>query len=439
MSKALKLCKLFLLLLVAILVILVVLIVESKPIVIANASVQVDDADSINVLIDQTRQITRKRYIPQTITISKPQMNSIVGFLQRAVPEFSGQIETNSEKLGVKFSYKIPIKWPSAYINLQGDLYSAPGIKLENVNLGDLPISGDWGISMMTFIVNRWTKSELGDLALNQISEVAVSAEELKVKLIPIHDFLVSLNEIKNGLSGSGDEELKQRVRYYLAFLDSLSFSQHRGGLPLSDFMNPLFKKVKSRTPQSSAVMENESALLALAIYVGHHRMANFIGDVQPYQNKLVMPYYRPLLRGRSDLTQHFVISSAIKILTQQGISHAVGEFKELMDRAEGGSGFSFADLAADLAGIKFASMAIDPIYAKAFQDALAQVESEDVFFPAIDNLPEGLSKQAFIKQYGNVESDEYKQMVAQINQHLELLPLYLEFKVKNSNSDTLQ
>ncbi|MFA3791700.1 hypothetical protein AB6T38_11325 [Aliiglaciecola sp. SL4] len=439
MSKVIKFCKLFLLLLVAILVILVVLIVESKPIVATNASVQVDDADSINILIDQTRQITRKRYIPQTIIISKPQMNSIVGFLQRAIPEFSGQVDTNSKKLGVKFSYKIPIKWPSVYINLQGDLYSASRIKVANVNLGDLPISGDWGISVMTFIVNRLTDSDLGDQALDQISEITVSAEELKVKLIPIHDFLVSLNEIKNGLSGSGDEELKQRVRYYLAFLDSLSFSQHRGGLPLSDFMNPLFKKVKTRTPQSSAVMENESALLALAIYVGHHRMANFIGDVQPYQNKLVMPYYRPLLRGRSDLTQHFVISSAIKILTQQGISHAVGEFKELMDRAEGGSGFSFADLAADLAGIKFASMAIDPIYAEAFQDALAQVESEDLFFPAIDNLPEGLSKQAFIKQYGNVESDEYKQTVAQINQHLEHLPLYLEFKAKNSNTDTLQ
>ncbi|MBU2878696.1 hypothetical protein [Aliiglaciecola lipolytica] len=438
MSKIIKLCKVLLLTLVACLIILTVLIVESKPIVVANASVQVDDADTINLLLSQARQVTRKRYIPQTIVISKAQMNSIVGFLQRAVPEFSGQIDTSKQKLGVKFSYKIPINWLTAYVNFEGELVPAQGIKVANVHLGDLPISGDWAISMMTFIINRWTKSDLGDLALNQVSEVTVSADELNVRLIPIHEFLVSLNEIKNGLSGSGDEELKQRVSYYLTYLDGLSFSQHPAGLQLADYINPLFKKVKVRTAKSSAVLENESALLALAIYVGHHRMANFIGDVQPYQNKVVMPYYRPLLRGRSDLTQHFVISAAIKILTQQGISNAVGEFKELMDRAEGGSGFSFADLAADLAGIKLAVMAIDPQYAEALQDALAQVQSEDQFFPIIDNLPEGLSKDVFSRQYGNVESEEYKEVVRSINRQIENLPLYQDLTIKESDSNNL-
>ncbi|WP_342805284.1 hypothetical protein [Alteromonas sp. M12] len=438
MSKVFKLFKLALISLLVVTLLLIVLIIETKPLVVVDATAQVDDADTINLLLSQARQVTRKRYIPQTIIISNPQMNSIVGFLQRAIPEFSGEITTTEEKLSAKFSYKIPINWFSAYVNLEGDLISSAGIKVDNIKLGDLPISGKWALSVMTYIVNWRTESDLGNLALKQVSEVKTSNADVQIKLIPIHEFLVSLNEIRNGLSGTDNEELKQRVTYYLAFLDALSFSQHRGGLPLSDFINPLFKKVKSKTANSSAVLENEAALLALAIYVGHHRMANFIGKVQPYQNKVVMPYYRPLLRGRSDLTQHFVISAAIKILSQQGISNAVGEFKELMDRAEGGSGFSFADLAADLAGIKLAVMAIDPLYAEALQDALAQVQSENQFFPIIDNLPEGLSKDVFSRHYGNVESEEYKEVVRSINRQIENLPLYQDLTIKESDSNNL-
>ncbi|GAC16918.1 hypothetical protein [Aliiglaciecola lipolytica] len=425
MSRLIKFFKMTLLFLIAVTVVLVVLIFETKPLVVANASKQVDDADSVNILLRQIRQITQRRFVPQTIYMSNPQMNSLVGFMQRAVPEFSGEVLTDKEKLTTKFTYKVPVDWFSLYLNFSAELITAPGVQVRNIQLGDLPIYGQWGVSAMTFLVNWWTNSDLGDMALNQVSEVKTSENAVEIRLIPIHDFLVSLNEIKNGLSGSDNEELKQKVTFYLAYLDSLSFSSLPTGQPLADYLKPLFQKAQSQTVNSSAVVENEAALLALAIYAGHHRIANFIGNVQPFEGKVVMPYYRPLISGRSDLTQHFVISAAIKILSQQGISAAIGEFKELMDRAEGGSGFSFADLAADLAGIKLAVMAIDPVHAETLQASLANISSEEQFFPAITHLPEGLSKNEFSRQYGDVEGEKYKQVVALINQRIDDLALY--------------
>lgn len=405
---------------------------EKQPTAISLGHQQVDDADSVNALLAQLRQITRKRYSSQDVTMSYPQINSLLGFMQRAVPEFSGTLLTEQDKVTLQTSYEIELAGWRRYINLQGQLQSAPGIKLQNVKVGRLPIPGDWVISLVTSAINLKTSSDLGDLAVQQVSKVDIDSAAISVSLVPIHDFLVTLNQIKNGLSGGDNEALRIRIVYYLAFLAELDIPQDKPGLSLLDFIRPLFERAQQRNVGSSAALQNEAALLALAIYTGHHRLANFIGEVQPFPGKVVLPRYRPMLAKRSDLTQHFVISSAIKILSQQGVSSAIGEFKELMDRAEGGSGFSFADLAADLAGVKLAVAALSPDSAETIQAVLASATSESVFFPAIDGLPEGLSKNQFANQYQNVDSQAYRAMLTVINTRLDALPLYIEIQPFN-------
>ncbi|GAA0854178.1 hypothetical protein [Aliiglaciecola litoralis] len=404
---------------------LAILVLESEPKAVSSAHQQVDDADSVNALLKQARQITRNRFVPQSVVMSYQQINSLLGFSQRAVPDFSGKLVTEDNKLTLLASYRVHFAGVEGYLNLQGQLVSAPGIELKNVKVGDLALSPDWVLSVVTAIINWRTQSDIGELALQQVSQVQVDNKSVTFTLVPIHDFLAQLNQIKNGLGGADNEALRKRVTHYLTFLSQLDIPQHRPGLSLADFMVPLFKRAQMNSTDTSAVTENEAALLALAIYTGHHRLANFVGEVQPFPGKVVMPRYRPMLANRSDLTQHFVISAAIKILSEQGISMAIGEFKELMDRAEGGSGFSFADLAADLAGLKLAVAAMDPDTAKQVQRALANINNESDFFPTIESLPEGLSKSEFSDQYNTVNSPEYKQQVDNINQRIAALPLY--------------
>lgn len=401
---------------------------EKQPTAISLGYQQVEDADSVNALLDQLRQITQKRYSPQDVSMSYPQINSLLGFMQRAVPEFSGTLLTEQDKVTLKTSYEVKLAGWTRYINLQGQLQSAPGIKLQNVKIGHLPIPGDWVIALVTTAINLKTSSDLGDRAVQQVSKIVINSAAISVSLVPIHDFLVTLKQIKNGLSGGDNEALRIRIVYYLAFLAELDIPQDKPGLSLLDFIRPLFERAKQRNVGSSAALQNEAALLALAIYTGHHRLANFIGEVQPIPGKVVLPRYRPMLAKRSDLTQHFVISSAIKILSQQGVSSAIGEFKELMDRAEGGSGFSFADLAADMAGVKLAVAALSPDSAEIIQVALASASSESVFFPAIDGLPEGLSKRQFSNQYQSVDSEAYRAMLTVIHARLDELSLYTPF-----------
>jgi hypothetical protein len=46
------------------------------------------------------------------------------------------------------------------------------------------------------------------------------------------------------------------------------------------------------------------------------------------------------------------------------------------------------------------------------------------LFFPSIDNLEEGMGKTEFKTKYTDVESDEYKKVVNEINRRLDILPI---------------
>jgi hypothetical protein len=50
-------------------------------------------------------------------------------------------------------------------------------------------------------------------------------------------------------------------------------------------------------------------------------------------------------LRGRRDLARHFCINAATAAVSNEFLSHIIGQLEEQADAGEGGSGFSFADL----------------------------------------------------------------------------------------------
>ncbi len=105
-----------------------------------------------------------------------------------------------------------------------------------------------------------------------------------------------------------------------------------------------------------------------------------------------------PTMRGRHDLAQHFAISAALAVLLGSKTSEAVGIGKEMSD-SEHGSGFSFADLSADLGGIQFAGAVAGG------RVPLARLESGFLvrdFLPDPKGLKEGIALGDFVETYGS-------------------------------------
>lgn len=112
-----------------------------------------------------------------------------------------------------------------------------------------------------------------------------------------------------------------------------------------------------------------------------------------------------PTLFGRHDLLQHFVVSAALTAARGAKAAEAAGILKELLDAQPGGSGFSFADLAADFAGIAFAERLLEE---PARLKVLAEGGKLADFALSPKGLPEGLSAVEFEKRYGKAKDRRF-------------------------------
>jgi hypothetical protein len=399
--------------------------IEPQPLVVTNSGEQVNQAESVKKLMTQLSDSIKNRTNRQNINISQDQLNSLVGFAQRAHGKINGQVLIHSNSTSILASYQLPKNPIGQYLNIDILLLPGPGIKVSHVKFGSINVPGSLALDTLVYLANWYTNSDIASQFVQQVESVSMTEQHMQLSVLPLDKFLRELNDVKQGVGGGSDEEMRLRTAYYLKQLSLLDVGKRSTPQSLANYIGPVFSLAKKRSHYDTAPKENEAAILALAIYAGHHRFANLVGDVQPKKGKAALPNAKPVLKFRADLNQHFIFSAALKILSEQGLSIAIGEFKELMDRSDDGSGYSFVDLAADFAGVEFAIAATNPSSAGSVQNILAGITDENAFFPDIEGLPEGLSKNDFTRIFTEVDSPEYLKMVGSINQRIAELPIH--------------
>ena len=115
-----------------------------------------------------------------------------------------------------------------------------------------------------------------------------------------------------------------------------------------------------------------------------------------------------PTLRRRHDWIMHYSIAAALTALLGTDSAEQLSIAKEMWD-ANGGSGFSFGDLAADYAGIAFAKGLLAQEEAGQPQlRALAERFRGDDFLDKNDDLEEGIPLARFTQQYGNINDPRF-------------------------------
>lgn len=211
----------------------------------------------------------------------------------------------------------------------------------------------------------------------------------------------------------------------FVSYIMLLSQHEQRDK-PFAYYVGLVFQKSYQTTeqnPQNNPIVENRHALWALATYFGNAKFAKIIGvnAADAYRSS-----YTPTIKQRADLTLHFLYSAILEQIGGADIGLNIGELKELSDANEGGSGYSFADLAADKAGLKFSQVLVhDRASAKQAQLLLAGIKEEFLFFPEIEALPENLSAPVFERDLGDIKSERYNKLAKEIDRRIAELPLY--------------
>jgi hypothetical protein len=186
--------------------------------------------------------------------------------------------------------------------------------------------------------------------------------------------------------------------------------------------MQFLLRETKRREPSWTPVRQNRVTIIAGGVALGHAKLARLTGhplNGEESEN-LARLSSRVQVHGRNDLVRHFWVSAAITRLASARVSHIAGVTKEEMDSGAGGSGFSFADLLADRAGVRFAESATGSAEsAERLQKKIAEDFVSTDLIPSIEGLPEGLSQSRFEQEFGGTSGQAYRKWSEDIDHRL--------------------
>jgi hypothetical protein len=412
----------------------VILLVDFSPIVTKNAHQQVKNAENVSELISQLKNSLRNRYQSQQIDISYSQAESLLGFTQRALPNLNSDIKLSEDNAEMLISYQLTDYLFYSYLNVSIKVIEANYLNIDSVSVGTITVPGKWVLNGLEFLVNYNTNSQVATKAIQQIAKTDVSPDQIIISLNPLDPLLKELKNIETSDYSDERQLLRKKTVHYLKLLDSApltnDLAMQNKEISLSYYLHKVMLEAQIMSAEdrqgnsNSAILENEAAIMALAIYAGHPRFSTLSGDLSFAVDPIPTARKKPVLANRQDLSLHFIFSAAIKLLSDQGISIAVGEFKELMDRGNGGSGYSFIDLTADMAGANFATLAVDPRTAKQIQNIMSVEATEALFFPNIDGFDEGMNKSQFRQKYSDIESAEYLEVINEIERRMSRLPV---------------
>jgi hypothetical protein len=220
------------------------------------------------------------------------------------------------------------------------------------------------------------------------------------------------------GVSDELDAAARATGQYLLAQTEDIP----PGDEGFTKLLRLAFSYAEDNSHRTDAVPANKAAILALGVILGEEKVAEVagrridLGRVDEF-NTLRR---RVTLRGRNDLTQHFWVSAALTILSDESRSITVGIGKEMMDATPGGSGFSFVDLTADRAGTLFADRATSSEdSARELQMLIRRGLGSEDLCPDIQGLPEGIPGDEFQADYGGLGGEQTGNIVEEIQRRL--------------------
>lgn len=303
------------------------------------------------------------------------------------------------------------------YLNLSVRvLEDAQGARLTGLRIGRITLPDGLSRLLLRELIHRAGQSRGASLALASIKELQLSEHTLRLRYEWRPELL---DAVRDDLMPAGQA---QAMTAYYARLRELQVDGRIGRGSLADALQPLFVLAVERSRDGDAVTENRALLAVLGAWASHRGMDRLLTTQQRGGQQLARFHLR--LQRRGDFAQHFLTSAALAANGDTLLSDAVGLYKEVKD-SQGGSGFSFTDIAADRAGTRFGELAGNPRQAARLQQLLAAGVTEAELMPPARDLPEHMSAGEFERRFGGIDGPAYRRMMAEIEARIDRLPLY--------------
>lgn len=378
------------------------------------------DARSIELARGVVKQVAGGENVPgkrQVITLGQAELDGLSSLVSQVIAPTRVDARlvppprrsSHAPELIARLSHALPL---GAWLNIEARVVSegdGKGLPIIKAKIGLLPIPAWLARIIMT---RAWSLVEAESPQARTLEEtlplVRIAPREARIVLIhPGRSAALA------GLSRLGGTSTDPRwvARAYCALTPHAD----------ADLAAIIRRAWSLARPGSlSAIDQNRGLMLAVAMRTVPEYRDRLAGGALPLVTACTNPDQPVTLAGRNDLAKHWAMSAALEASLGGSVAQSLGAFKELSDSLEGGSGFSFVDLAADRSGERFARAATDPQLARFVQTRLAAVTQDQLLAREALSKPEGLDAALFEQTYSNIDSPEYVRALAAIDRLLD-------------------
>lgn len=384
------------------------LALSAEPLLLSHVQLSPKDIDRARSVIKENDP---RQHLPgsrQTARVAERDLNLAANYLLQETAIGGAQIRLHPDFADAVLSVRLPHLPVLPYLNVSLEVRERDQeLTIKRLQIGRLVIPPTFA----AWVVQEGLKRLQGtpfELMRDSIQGVHINRRELAV------DYLWQPQLIEQARDIVVQQQSPQALEAYHIYLQRL----HSRGIglrgELSEVLQPLFTLAQRRSTNQDPRDENRALLAILGAWASGAGMRQLVPDAQP------LAPFNLTLRGRVDLAQHFLVSAAIAAQGDSHLANAVGLYKEVRD-AQGGSGFSFSDLAADLAGSRFGSAASDQRRRAAKLQAAFEsgIEEADIM-PTIHGLRDGMTSAQFRDRFGHPNDPRYQDLITEIDRRLD-------------------
>ncbi|MCK5356370.1 MAG: hypothetical protein KAJ63_14735, partial [Methyloprofundus sp.] len=348
-----------------------------------------------------------------SLDLTERDLNIACAYLLNLYTDSQSHIQFKGDYIAFKLLFTLPENLFGQYVPVQFQLFFPPSRspEIRKLQIGKIAIADIFAGLLIENVIQHSRLNQYLELIRKNIKRIQLHPQQLHI-------------EYRRTITGtptshspdSGQEEPtavidNNAIEAYQQQLN-IALNKHDPGwlLSLSDVLQPLFQLAQQRSTRDNAITENR-----LAIFVANR----YVNQASSPANQQPAPSYRTYIYKRPDMARHFMWSATLSSLGGSQLALMIGVEKELND-AKTGSGFSFIDLAADRAGIRFGELATStPEQAIKIQQRMANITHYQAFMPNVKDLPERLSLQDFIMQYQSIYSQKYQAVLQEIDKRI--------------------
>lgn len=305
-----------------------------------------------------------------------------------------------------------PVPGLSRFLNLRATVREADRkLRISRASLGSLPLPPALLESGLRMAVSAAGYDSEWALARQAVRRLDFQPAEQAVVIAYVWEPEILARARSVALSPDDVAHIKEAQSTFAALLDHRAQGAR---IPLVSILKPLLPVAGDNLRE-----RRRAALLVLATYLAEKDLAALVPEARAWPRPRLVEL---TARGRYDSAQHFAISAALAAWAGEPVADAIGLYKEIDDTRHG-SGFSFADLAADRAGTRFGELVAGN--GERIEAALAGPLGEGELLPRLEGLPEYLYEGEFRRRFGAPGSAAYRQLTDEIERRLATLPIY--------------